>query len=196
MRTAYLLTCNSNSPRTQFSKNVLERVGFSVTPINCLPNDDKVLSNKYSMLHIYDLIANGDDEWAYVFEDDVNVLEDITLDELIEYEKVSKQFFYLGVCIYGDNKLTILPKPIRNNIVYNVKQYVRGLHAIALSKEGASNLLSFSNDYTDFRYMDMILEKFCERYTANVVRFDLESYISRHRGLFFQDRDRFPSSIP
>ena len=40
-----------------------------------------------------------------------------------------------------------------------------------------------------------ILEKFTEIYPANVIRYDLESYIKGHRGLFFQDRNRFPSTM-
>ena len=43
--------------------------------------------------------------------------------------------------------------------------------------------------------MDMILEKFIEIFPANVIRYDLESDIKGHRGLFFQDRKQFPSSI-
>lgn len=38
-------------------------------------------------------------------------------------------------------------------------------------------------------------ENFSIQYPANVVRYDLESYISGHRGVFFQDRKRFPSTI-
>jgi len=55
--------------------------------------------------------------------------------------------------------------------------------------------LSFCEDFTDWEYMDMILEKFSEKYPTNVIRYDLESYLHGHRGIFFQDRDRFPSSI-
>lgn len=43
--------------------------------------------------------------------------------------------------------------------------------------------------------MDVILEAFAAIYPANIVRYDLESYISGHRGVIFQDRNRFPSSI-
>jgi hypothetical protein len=44
MRTAYLLTTNENSPRAQFSKKVLETIGFTVVFYNAIPHLDKVLS--------------------------------------------------------------------------------------------------------------------------------------------------------
>ena len=196
MRNSYILTCNSSSERTLFSKNILEKVGFIVNIIQCIPNENKVLSNKYSMIKIYETIANGTDEWAYVFEDDINILEDIDITEIIKYEKISNHFFYLGVCIPNYNKYYLTNKlKINNHEVSIMKGGVRGLHAIAVSKSGAIELLSFLKNYINYEYMDMILEKFSEKYPANVVRYDLQSYIYGHRGIFFQDRKKFPSSI-
>ena len=43
--------------------------------------------------------------------------------------------------------------------------------------------------------MDVILEQFSVLYPANVCRYDLESYIHGHKGILFQDRHKFPSSI-
>ena len=71
---------------------------------------------------------------------------------------------------------------------------VRGLHAVGFSKLGAGLFLEFSKN-SNLRYMDMILEQFSCVYPANIVRYDLQSYISGHRGILFQDRKRFPSSI-
>jgi hypothetical protein len=196
MRNSYILTCNSSSERTLFSKNILEKVGFNVNLIQCIPNENKVLSNKYSMIKIYETIANGPDEWGYVFEDDINILEDIDISEIIQYEKISNHFFYLGVCIPNYNKYYLTNKiKINNHEVSIMKGGVRGLHAIAISKSGAIELLSFLKNYINYEYMDMILEKFSEKYPANVVRYDLQSYIYGHRGIFFQDRNKFPSSI-
>jgi hypothetical protein len=196
MRNSYVLTCNTSSERTLFSKNILEKIGFNVNLIQCIPNENKVLSNKYSMIKIYETIANGPDEWAYVFEDDINILQDIDISEIIKYEKISNHFFYLGVCIPNYNKYYLTNKiKINNHEVSIMKGGVRGLHAIAISKKGAIELLSFLQNYINYEYMDMILEKFSEKYPANVVRYDLQSYIYGHRGIFFQDRNKFPSSI-
>lgn len=199
MRTAYVLTVNENSERSQFTKQILETVGFYVKFIRCIPNKNKVLSNKYSMLYIYHLIANGPDNWAYVFEDDINILEQINVSEIIKYETLTNVFFYLGVCIpshFTKNNFFLYSNSIINGKkVYGIKGSVGGLHAIGISKIGAKMLLSFSNKFRHFKYMDMILERFSQRHHAPVVRMDLESYIKGHRGIFFQDRNKFPSSI-
>jgi len=193
-RTSYVLTCDENTERSQFSKRVLEYVGFDVNFIKCIPDDNKVLSNKKSMLQIYEMVASGNEDWVYIFEDDINILEDIKIDEIIKYETISSIFFYLGVCCY--NRLSSNKKhKIENKDVTIVSGNVRGLHAIALSKQGANELLKFSQYYENIEYMDMILENFSKKYPANVVRYDLESYINGHRGIFFQDRLRFPSTI-
>ena len=195
-RKSYLLTCDPNSERTQFSKNILERVGFCVNLINCILHNNKVLSNKLSMLYIYDLIANGLDEWVYVFEDDINILKDIKIDEIIQYEKISDMFFYIGVCVYSNaNNISTNKQKINNQSVSIVKGGIRGLHAIGLSKHGAIELLMFAKKMEQFEYMDMILENFSKKYPANIVMYDLESYIPGHRGVFFQDRKKFDSII-
>lgn len=198
MRTAYVLTVNENLERSQFSKTVLETVGFTVKFVPCIPHENKVISNKLSMLKIYESIVNGEDEWAYVFEDDINVLFPIDLSEIIEYEQLTSIFLYLGLCLpyyFTEGNRVEYFKVINGKSVSGIRGAVRGLHAIGISKTGARLLLDFSENFTDFEYMDMILEKFSEIYPAPVVRFDLESYIPDHMGVFFQDRDRFPSSI-
>jgi predicted extracellular nuclease len=53
-----------------------------------LDNSDKVLSIKFSMVEIYKIISNENDQWSYVFEDDINILENITLNEIIQYENI------------------------------------------------------------------------------------------------------------
>lgn len=196
-RKAFVLTGNIVSERYLFCKNILEKIGFDVEGVIYIPNDDNVLSNKISMQYIYELIANMDNiqnEFVYVFEDDINMLEPITLDEIIQYEKISEMFFYLGICepyLYPTIKTDVF---INRHPVYQKKGNVRGLHAIGLSKLGAKELLNFSKS-SQQRYMDMILEEFSILYPANVVRYDLCSYIDGHRGILFQDRDRFPSTI-
>ena len=192
-RTGYILTLYPESERAIFSKNVLENIGFDVIFIKAIPHINKVISNKISMQYIYNLIIHSQNEYSYVFEDDINVHEEIKLDEIIEYEKISEMFFYLGMCEYGNNiKNTGIT--IRNHDVYSKSGFCRGLHAIGLSKKGADTLLTFSNKFEE-PYMDIILENFSKIYPANVVRYDLESYINGHMGIVYQDRKQFPSII-
>jgi len=192
-RSAYLLTMNSESDRAIFSKNILEKIGFTVIFIKPILHNDKVLSNKISMQYIYSLIIDSQDEYSYVFEDDINMIEEITLEEIIEYEKISEMFFYLGLCEYEiPAKKTNIK--IRNHEVYIKSGNCRGLHAIGLSRRGAEELLKFSRICPE-RFMDMTLEKFSTIYPANVCRYDLHAGMSGHRGILFQDRQRFPSTI-
>jgi hypothetical protein len=195
MRNCYLLTGNNNSDRAQFSKNILEKVGFNVHFYNYIPHENKVLSNKISMMEIYKIIANGTDEWVYVFEDDIDLLEPITINDIIKYESISNNLFYLGACMYNTSNLKINIYPQISTPVAIVQGGVRGLHAIALSKSGAKELLEFSKNWEHYEYMDMILEEFTNINPANVIRYDLQSYIFGHRGIFFQNRKKFPSTI-
>ena len=194
-RKCYVLTCNEKSPRTQFTKSVLEKIGFQVYLFRAIPHKDKVLSNKISMMTIYNYIVNGDDEWVYVFEDDINILANITLEEIIKYETLSKRFFYLGVCDYRSKNTP--RQSVKTDMIdlTIVNGGVRGLHAIGISKKGARELHTFAKMVPRQKYMDVCLEMFSIIHPTFVVRYDLESYISGHRGLFFQDRNRFPSSI-
>jgi hypothetical protein len=194
LRKCFVLTCDEKSERTQFSKHLLEKIGFQVNLFKANPNTDKVLSNKISMMQIYNIIAHGEDDWVYVFEDDINILEEVTLDEIIQYESISTHFFYLGVCDYDYKKTQLHKEKINDKNVTIVNGFIRGLHAIGVSKKGAGTLFHFAKMMKE-RYMDVCLEKFSEKFPANVMRYDLESYISRHRGLFYQDRNRFPSTI-
>jgi hypothetical protein len=194
-RNAYLLTCDPNSERTKFSKNILDELGFNVILFQAIPDSKPLLSHKQSMISIYNIIANDlSNEWSYIFEDDINKLEDIKLDEIIEYEKISNKFFYLGICKYGEDTLCETEHTINNHKVYSVSGSVRGLHALAFSRVGMIDFIDFLKNFS-LEYMDVILELYTLKNRSNVVRSDLESYISGHRGIIFQDRNKFTSII-
>jgi len=195
-RVAYVLTTNKESERTLFSQKVLTQIGFKVVLVQHIPHANPVISNKISMCHIYELIQNSGDEYAYVFEDDINILENISISEIIKYEPISTKFFYLGICqlVRFNSTIKDTMYSIHSHNVLSVSGNVRGLHAIGLSKNGAKELFEFANQ-SKLIYMDMILEEFSKKYPANIVRYDLQSYIYGHRGIIFQDRLRFPSTI-
>lgn len=195
IRHAYLLTTDVKSDRTLFSANVLKKIGFVVNIIQHTPHTNPVTSNRLSMMNIYNIIQNSGFTYAYVFEDDIDIHENITLDELIMYEKISDQFFYLGICENtGRKTVTDTQYSICGHKVFSISGNVRGLHAIGLSNTGAKNLLAFSS-LSGHNYMDMVLEEFSTLHRANIVRYDLTSKIPGHRGLFFQARDKFPTTI-
>ena len=198
MRNAYLLTCNPNSDRAIFSKSILEDIGFNVIFFQAIPHENPLLSHRQSMIQLYTIIANdvnsGDSDWSYVFEDDINKLDDIKLDEIIQYEAISDKFFYLVLCNYGENTATKTNHSINGHNVYSVSGCVRGLHAVAFSKTGMRDFINFINIFK-IEHIDMILELYTTKYPANVIRFDLESYIMGHRGVIFQDRKKFQSIL-
>lgn len=192
-RTAYVLVVDPHSERAQWSKSVLDAIGFEVVLFPCIPNADPFLSNKLSMQAIYARVRDSPDPYSYVFEDDINCLESIRLDEIVEYEAIAPMFFYLGMCetqSFGVKTNT----RIRTHPVYVVQGTAFGLHAIGLSKQGAAALLSFSQRSSE-PIMDVIVKDFSAFYPAPVVRYDLQSTWIGHRGVIFQDRQRFPSRI-
>jgi len=149
------------------------------------------------MQHIYEMIAKKETkrEHSYVFEDDINVHSQIALDEIIKYEILSQTFFYLGICEdRGKKTIKNTHYSVYGRPVISISGNVRGLHAIGISAEGAQELLDFINR-SSHDYMDMILEDFSRQHPANVLRYDLQSNIHGHRGMFYQDRNRFPSTI-
>jgi hypothetical protein len=158
MRNAYLLTCDINSERAKFSKNILEEIGFNVIFFKAIPHSKPILSHRQSIIQIFEIIANDENNnWSYIFEDDINKLEDIKLDEIIEYEKISNKFFYLGICKYGKNTIYDTNIVINNHKVYSISGCVRGTHAFAFSREGMKDYLNFIGNFS-LEYMDMILE--------------------------------------
>ena len=159
IRHAYLLTTDTHSERTLFSANVLKKIGFVVNIIQHTPHENPVISNRLSMMNIYNIIQNSGFTYAYVFEDDIDIHENITLDEIVMYEKISDMFFYLGICEdRGPKTITDTGYSICSHKVMSISGNVRGLHAIGLSSSGAKNLLAFSK-LSPHMYMDMVLEE-------------------------------------
>ena len=205
IRHAYILCEHENTPRCIDSRKVLESIGFKVHCIPYIKHNDKIYSNKISMQNIYQMIIDSGEDWCYVFEDDINKLCDIQIDEIIEYENISSHLFYLGTC-FPENVLESYEKgekiglydthqKVRNHTVHCVSDNCFGLHGVAFSKEGMQKFMDFSNSSFD-SVMDVTLKKFTSTYPANVVRFDLCSpHMSSHRGVIYQDRDKYPTTI-
>lgn len=192
-RTAYLLTTNEQSERCIFSKNVLEKIGFTVKCFKALPDTIPLRSHKRSTVAILEEIIKSEG-YFYIFEDDINVLEEISLDEVIEYEKISNKVFYLGICEYECLGIKTEHK-IRGHDVYVKQGFAYGTHAYAVNKIGATEFLSFLNrsDLVNYYITDVMLDAYCKwGNKTNIVRYDLESYIPGHKGIIFQDREKFP----
>ena len=203
MRNAYLLSTNFESPRTKNAISVLENVGFNVILFKAIPHRDKVASNRISMQGIYQKILNtSKNEWNYIFEDDIEVVEPIKIEEIIEYEKISDKVMYLGLCELRPGKGTRkkLDIKINNHDVYETSGDTKGLHAIGLSKTGCKLLLEYAEkkplNHNFYKFMDCILGvEFIRKHPATIVRYLLKGQIPGHRGSFYQDRKKYPTSI-
>ena len=201
IRNAFVLTGNINSPRYCFVKNLLSKIGFTVVPVIYIKmkNKDGALSNKVSMLEIYKIITASPQSWNYVFEDDINTtIKHLTLEYIMEYEKASDNFYFLGIC-------EPRPKIIKSNnyihkkMLVKKKGFVRGLHAIGFETNKITKFINYINSenrLSKIRCMDQILEGYSRENPANVARYDLKSpVIKGHKGIFFQDRSKFKSMI-
>lgn len=201
VRHAYILCEHENTPRCIDSRKVLESIGFVVHCIPYIRHGDKIYSNKISMQHIYQMVIDSEEKWSYIFEDDINKIYDVKLDEIIEYESISDDLFYLGACFPEniindyDSGLYNSGKKIGDYDVRYVSDNCFGLHGVAFSKEGMKKFLEYSNISFD-SVMDVTLKKFTSKHPANIVRFDLCSpHMSSHRGVIYQDRDKYPTTI-
>ena len=200
-RRAHIMTTNTSTPRYMYSKKTLQKVGFSkiipIDPIKYGNGDElsKVMSNKKTFLYSLEKFIDDRDEWLYIFEDDIDAHNDVSMKDILELEKKSVLFFYLGIC-FPIGKITHTPHSCG-----------RCAHAMAFSKKGARELLEFEKTSTkklqtrniarNEPYFDVIIEGWCnENGKFNVLK---QNKISPenigHRGAFFQARKLFPSTI-
>jgi len=207
-RTAYLISSSQQRflARQATARAVLEKVGFSVVVVEFIPHARPAISNKLTHQHILEQVLASNDTYAYVFEDDVNVAEAITLDEIIQYEAFNSRWFCLGICeysgsvpevhetcTYGGLNGKYAGHIINNHPVLSMSGWFRGSHAYAVSQKGAQELLDFSKAM-DHDYFDVQMEAFSVTHPVPVVRYDIDRKNNGHRGIFFQDRDAFPVS--
>lgn len=164
-RPAYLLTCNMTSNRAIDCKKVLERVGFSpVIFIQAIPNKNKILSNKISMQYMCQLISSGESKWGYIFEDDIDVLCTITIDDIIKYETYSNKIMYLGCCVYSYDNIYIAQKSNLNEInnkiklvpIHYTKKYKIGDITSSMHTLYATNKDVLENDPLSIKIKDFI----------------------------------------
>lgn len=198
MRKAYILCEHENTPRCIHSRKVLEEIGFQVYCVPYIRHQNKFYSNKISMLMIYEKIIQSGDEWSYVFEDDIDKRTDISLNEIMEYEKISSHVFYLGACFSSES----FNKTINDSKSCNIKisghnvgilnGTARGLHAVAFSRKGMIEFIQFSKDSKE-RCLDVTLSHFTRIHNAYLVRFNPK--FGMHNGIIYQARRKYPTTI-
>ena len=147
---------------------------------------------------IYEKIIQSGDEWSYVFEDDIDKRTNISLNEIMEYEKISSHVFYLGACFSHESLTKVIKESKSCNIKISgddvgvINGTARGLHAVAFSKKGMIEFLEFSKN-SKKKCMDVILNDFTKIHNAYLVRFDLKYGIQN--GIIYQNRRKYPTTI-
>jgi len=197
-KNAYLLTANANSERTRHSMNTLTIAGFSVVLSMCEVVPDiksgMVWSNKNTFIRIIKhYIQSNSTAWLYLFEDDIDVLTNTSIQDIEQNLSESTLFTYLGICA---------PKTTPSG-----GKCGRCAHAMRFSYAGSRDVLLFNtvskhqlstgNIPLDEPFFDVVVEGWClVNGGFSVVHLELESpQDHRHNGLFFQNRDKFKSLI-
>jgi len=198
MRTAYLLTTDEQSNRTKSSKDILQSVGFNIkTEIAFdykLCNNNRYQSHLLSFRRILEDALLEKEDWFYFFEDDIAICEPIQIDEIIKYENICDDFFYLGCCLPNTARGIVTEHQIQDHIVYKLHGDIRGSHALGISKKGAKHILDFLEksrphcaDMFGITSVDLFVP---------CIRFNLVSpQHPGHRGIFYQDRLTHPSIV-
>ncbi len=157
-----------------------------------------------------------EDEWSFVFEDDVNVVEPsewlskkkVSLSNyneiligLMHYDEVRNRhgFFYLGICgpIFEKTERPI--KTVRS-IIHHYKGYGSCAHAMAITKKRSRN---FWSDLASFRpnnddAMDTSIKAFSIRSSMKFYTLGANIEMPQgtgHFGIVYQDRRKLKTTI-
>jgi len=162
----------------------------------------QTFSNKLALLNAVEQIKRGKDPWGYVFEDDITLNEhsNASIRDIIRSERNTKHFQYLGVCLPQGQEI-------------KRTSCGRCAHAMGFSKQGANELLEFSEIRSAVKprdrgetiipaqepYLDVIVDHWCQHsggFTiAGLLTKSAKSAVEGHVNIFIQDRGEFQSVI-
>lgn len=222
-RTGYLITVDRNAPRAINAAKVLQRSGFTVVAVTAIPAKSKRRSCRLTMSKALKLLIAADDEWGYIFQEDIARNEwTTTLPDIVNYEKADPDYVYLGVCMdWHGTPPSISSHHHSNEIGKYVVACGKCAHAQGVSKQGAKKILSWfkqqDDAYTqkansiagwdktpegeaaglDDRSFDAPVMKMCLKHGGYPVvkNSEVSPWDRSHRGLFYQDRKEYPTTI-
>lgn len=228
---AFIISTDCNSVRFNFTKKNIERVFPNFFIVHCFKPvalDDIRIDQSLSLLNkklasnlitfvtlwTYEITkysTNGELEWSFVFEDDVDFLEPSkfslpnyinAVQELMHRPEIQLEdgLFYLGICgpkFASNNHSLIIP--FTNNSLLSRKGCGRCAHGMALTTKRARNFWTeislycpIPNGPTDI-YVDNHCLKNGDYYVLGA---NLQwPPNSGHYGIAFQDRERFRSEV-
>jgi len=196
--TAYVLSMDKDSLRSKHTEKTLNTVGFKVEYITPQTRgnaiSDKLWSNKMAFLNLLEkYLESNSTSWLYIFEDDITAHSGTSLQDIRDIEARSTKFVYLGIC--GTSVQFFL----QSWTLQNQGKCGTCAHAMGFSRKGAQEFMAFSQEKTDMNAtnFDVVVAAWCLSLGGfPVLRFDLRSpQIEGHRGVFFQDRLKFATSI-
>jgi hypothetical protein len=230
---AFIITNDCNSNRFKSTKDNIERVFPNFFHIYCfksIPLNDsrihtssssvykKFSSNLLSFIFVwtYEIPKysqyNNDNEWSFVFEDDVNFIRPskVSLSNYIEaLQKLMTNteihfqhgLFYLGICgpTFENNSQTLIIK-YSNDKILSSKGYGWCAHAMGLTIKRAKYFWTEISSYrpTPDAAIDAFIRDYCIR--SGNQYYILGSNLhwppqTGHYGIAFQDRRKFPSQM-
>jgi hypothetical protein len=229
---AFIITTECYSSRFNATKENIERVFPNYFNIYCfkaislkdprihtIPSSvlKKFSSNLISFATIWTYEIQkysqvDDDEWSFVFEDDVNFLDPSkfslpnyisALQELMNNPEIHQkhELFYLGICepIYENNTQPLVAT-FSNNSLFSHKGYGFCAHAMGFTTRRARHFWTEISLYrpSPDAAIDLFLRDYCirsgNRYYVLGSNFQWPP-ATGHYGIAFQDRGRFSSGM-
>ena len=196
IRRAYMISTDKNSNRSLWSHKLLSSIGFNVQVI--IPDYNFKLEPAASLvlnvLNIFDICLSSSQDWCYIFEDDIDINKNVTLDELTKWETEASMLFYLGICLDGINK----KHQIDTKYGPQVSTCGHCTHAFVINKIGIHDFINKS--FTKPKnYIDKMLLNWCKNkqfgFLVPELKSPSKSKISGHVGYFYQNRQIFESGI-
>lgn len=195
-RKAYVLTLDSTSRRARHAKEIFDIVGMEVVYCDVIKDENRRVGHRKSMLEILKKVENSEEEWAYIFEDDVQFYEYIGPPRLKKFEALSENFYYLGC--YSQSEPEKTDEVIDDEVpVYRIKKdFARLSHAFGISKKGAKILLDSCSEFPEVSFgFDELLWRVFYNESPIVVMGDYQSeQRDNEYGIAFQDRWEFSES--
>jgi hypothetical protein len=228
---AFIVSTGCNSFRFNFTKENIQRVFPNFFNIYCfkpIPLNDSRIDKSLSLvdkklgsnlisfvtLWTYEVTkysTNGELEWSFIFEDDVNFIEPSNfslpnyinaVQQLMHHPEIQLKHgvFYLGICgptFTSDNYSLITP--FSNNSLLSHTGCGRCVHAMGITTKRARDFWIEISLYYPIPNgpTDIYIHNYCAKSENYYI---LGSNLqwppsSRHYGIAFQDRQRFPSEI-
>ena len=227
----YIVTENCDSERYRVTKNNIEIALPNFLDISCYPfiplNDSRIHHNPLPLLKKFSSnlitfinlwtyqipadLKDDEDEWAFIFEDDVNFVNSTTcfqknfietMNVFLNNPEIRKKhgFLYLGICgPIWDNVDPIISENTEKNLTSQIGCGFC-LHAAAITPRRSRFFWTEVSSYrpNDDGSLDKMVQSYCVRSGNHFYTFGSSFHYPMNTGRYgiaFQDRGRFGSTV-